>query len=86
VGFVKKQRIDVKFCFKVGKTAAETHNILHEAYCDEAYSQTTNCKWFRHCKNGRTTTDDECSDQPSTSRSKPLDFPGEKILSMEVID
>jgi hypothetical protein len=29
---VMEQRICVKFCFKVGKTAAETHIMLHEAY------------------------------------------------------
>jgi hypothetical protein len=35
---VKEQRICGKFCFRVGKTAAETHNILHEAYGDDAWS------------------------------------------------
>jgi hypothetical protein len=28
---IKKQIICVKFCFKVGKTDAETHNMLREA-------------------------------------------------------
>jgi hypothetical protein len=36
---VKEQKICVKFCFKVGKTAVETHNILNEGYDDDASSQ-----------------------------------------------
>jgi hypothetical protein len=32
---VKEQRLCVKFCFKIGKIAAETHNMLHEAYGDD---------------------------------------------------
>jgi hypothetical protein len=31
MALVKKQIICVKFCFKVGKTDAETHNMLCEA-------------------------------------------------------
>jgi hypothetical protein len=70
---VKEQRICVKLCFKVGKTAPETHNMVHEAYSDDASSQTTTYKWFKHFKNGTTSTDDgERSGQPSTSRSQPL--------------
>jgi hypothetical protein len=48
---VKEQRICVKFCFKVGKTAAETHNMLREAYCDDAACQTTTYEWSKHLKN-----------------------------------
>jgi hypothetical protein len=34
----REQRICVKFCFKVGRTVAETH-MLCEAYGDDALSQ-----------------------------------------------
>jgi hypothetical protein len=54
---VKEQRLCVKFCFKVGKTAAETHMLL-EAYGDDALSQTTTDEWFKPFENGRTSTDD----------------------------
>jgi hypothetical protein len=37
---VEHQQICVKFCFKVGEIAAETHNMLCEAYSDDALSQT----------------------------------------------
>jgi hypothetical protein len=42
---VKEQRICVKFCFKLGKTAAETHNTVRQAYSDDASSQTMTYKW-----------------------------------------
>jgi hypothetical protein len=35
---VKEQRICIEVCFKVGKTAEETHNMLREAYRNDASS------------------------------------------------
>jgi hypothetical protein len=55
---VKEQRICIKFCFKVGKTAAETDNMLSEAYRDDVLSQTMTSECFKHFKNGRTSTGD----------------------------
>jgi len=37
---VKEQRICIKFCYKLHKTAAETHRIQKEAFGDQALSQT----------------------------------------------
>jgi hypothetical protein len=48
----------VKFCFKEVKTAAENHNMLHEASGDDALSQTMAYEQFKHSKNGKTSTDD----------------------------
>jgi hypothetical protein len=50
---VKEQITCVKFCFKVRKTAVETH-MLHKAYGDDTLSQTTTYEWFKRFKNGRT--------------------------------
>jgi hypothetical protein len=47
VKLVKEQTMCVKFCFKVGKAAAETHNILREAYGDLSLSQTMTYAWFK---------------------------------------
>jgi hypothetical protein len=55
---VKEQSV-LKFCFKVRKTAAETHNTLRGTYGDDAFSQTTTYKWFKHLKNGRTSMDND---------------------------
>jgi hypothetical protein len=62
---VKEQRIFIKFCFKLGKMAAETHKMLKEAFGDNALglSQT---QWFKRFKNGRMSVDDERSGRPST--------------------
>jgi hypothetical protein len=52
---VKRQRIRIKFCFKVGKTAAETCNMLCHAYGNDALSSTMmTYEWFIHFKSGRT--------------------------------
>jgi hypothetical protein len=49
---VKEQRMHDKFCFKVVKTVAETHNMLYEVSSDDASSQTATYEWFKHPKNG----------------------------------
>jgi hypothetical protein len=59
IELVKEQKRFVKFCYKVRKTAAETHSMFREAYTDDALSQTTTCEWFKRFKNGRTSADDD---------------------------
>jgi hypothetical protein len=76
---VKEQRICVKLCFKVRKTAAETHNMLHEAYGNDAWRQLT-YESFEHFKNGRNSTDDKHSGQPSTSRLEPVSAQVKNII------
>jgi hypothetical protein len=58
---VKEQIFCVKFCVILGKTAAETHNMLCEAYGDDALIQTITYEWFKRFKSGRTSMDDEWS-------------------------
>jgi hypothetical protein len=41
---VRVQRICVKFCLKLGKTAVETHNMLHQDYSDDILSEVTTCE------------------------------------------
>jgi hypothetical protein len=36
---VKKQKLRFKFCFKLNKTAAETHRMLKEAFDEQALNQ-----------------------------------------------
>jgi hypothetical protein len=64
----KEQRICIKFCFKLKKTAAETHRMLKEAFGDNAMSQSKTCLWYKRFKDGRTSVnDDERSGRPSTT-------------------
>jgi hypothetical protein len=45
---VKKQRICIKFCFKLNKTVAETHQMLKEAFGKQALSQARTFELFKH--------------------------------------
>jgi hypothetical protein len=42
-----EQRICIKFCFKIGKTAAETYELLQQAYGEDAMGRTHVFHWFR---------------------------------------
>jgi len=56
---VKKQWICTKFCFKLGKTALETHRTPKEAFRDNALCRMHNYEWFKCFKNGWMSVDDE---------------------------
>jgi len=64
---VKEQRICIKFCFKLNKTAAETHQMLKEAFGKQALSQARTFEWFKCFKDGRESVEDrKHSGWPST--------------------
>jgi hypothetical protein len=64
---VKEKRISIKFCFKLGKTAAETHKMLKEAFGDNALGLTQTYEWFKRFKNGwMSVDDDKRSGRPSS--------------------
>jgi len=42
-----EQFICVKFCFKIGKTATETYQLLQQAYGEDAMGHTQVFDWFR---------------------------------------
>jgi hypothetical protein len=45
--------------FKLGKSAAKTHQMIKQAFGDDSLSQTQNCDWFNRFKNGQTSVDDD---------------------------
>uniref|UniRef100_A0A672GPV3 Mos1 transposase HTH domain-containing protein n=1 Tax=Salarias fasciatus TaxID=181472 RepID=A0A672GPV3_SALFA len=66
----KKQRANIKFCFLLGKTAAETLTLLQQAYKDDALGKTQVHEWFGRFKKGQMSIEDQPkSGQPSTSRT-----------------
>jgi len=42
-----EQRICIKFCFKIGKTATETYQLLQQAYGEDSMGRTQVFDWFR---------------------------------------
>jgi hypothetical protein len=56
---MKERWICIKFCFKLGKMASETHGMLKEAFDDNTVGQTQTYKRFKHFKNGWMSVDDE---------------------------
>jgi hypothetical protein len=49
---LKEQRICVKFCFKLGKTTSETHEMLKTAFDDSVMGRTQISEWFFRFKRG----------------------------------
>jgi len=48
-----EQRVDVKFCLKLGKSATETCYLLKKVYGDECLSRTQVFEWLKRIKEGR---------------------------------
>ena len=54
---VPNKRICIKFCFKIGKTATETYQLLQQAYGEDAMGRTQVFVRFRRFKEGRTSVE-----------------------------
>ena len=48
-----EQRVNIKFCYKLGKTATETHEMLVRVYGTEAVSRKCVYDWFKAFVTGR---------------------------------
>ncbi|KAJ4448520.1 hypothetical protein ANN_10538, partial [Periplaneta americana] len=65
-----EQRLCVKFCFLLGKTAAETVGLLQQAFNDDALRKSQVYEWFSHFKSGNMSTEDmPRPGHPSTGRN-----------------
>ena len=68
-----EQRICIRFCFKIGKTATETYHLLQQACGEDAMSRTQVFEWFRRFKEGRTSIESNPHlAQASTSRNEEM--------------
>jgi hypothetical protein len=56
---LKEQRVCIKFCQKLGKTATEMYEMLQQAFGETASSWSKIFEWYSRFKNGRTSIDDD---------------------------
>jgi hypothetical protein len=54
-----EQRINIKFCVKIGKTTTETSALLTVAYCEYAIKKSSVFEWHRRFKEGRESVQDD---------------------------
>jgi len=60
-----------KFCFKIGKPATETYQLLQQIFGENTMGHTQLFDWFRRFKEGRTFIESDLrSGRPSTSRNE----------------
>jgi hypothetical protein len=55
----KEQRVCIKFCQKLGKTAIETYEMLQQAFGETVLSRSKIFEWYSRFENGRTSIDDD---------------------------
>jgi hypothetical protein len=61
-----EQRVNIKFCFKTGKTATKTFQLMKQAYGDNFLSHTRDFEWYARFRDGRENLeDDERSGRPT---------------------
>jgi hypothetical protein len=57
---LEEQRVCVKFCFKLRKTATEKGKMLQQAFGDKCMSQMQCFEWYSRFKPGRMSIDEVC--------------------------
>jgi hypothetical protein len=63
-----EQRVYIKFCMKLGKSDAETLEMIREALGEHYLSRTAVLEWYSRSKAGQVSVeDDERSGRSSTS-------------------
>uniref|UniRef100_A0A1B0CMM0 Putative dd34d transposase n=1 Tax=Lutzomyia longipalpis TaxID=7200 RepID=A0A1B0CMM0_LUTLO len=64
------QRICIKFCVKLGYTAAETTRLIQKAFKDDPISVTQTKLWHRRFRDGRESAESDArSGRPTTSKT-----------------
>jgi len=70
---VMEQRINIKFCFKLGRNATETYEMLKLVYGDDCLSRSSVFEWFSRFKDGREDFEDDArSGRPKSVRTPEL--------------
>jgi len=65
-----EQRLAIKLCFKAGKSAKETLQMVNAAYGDQALSRSNVFRWYGRFRDGREdNVDDPRSGRPTECRN-----------------
>jgi hypothetical protein len=56
---IHEQRINIKFCFKLGTVFTETREMMKIVYGDQCVSWTRCDEWFKRFKDDRQSTHDD---------------------------
>lgn len=54
-----EQRVNIKFYFRLGKTATKAHKMLKQIYEEEALTRTRSFEWLSHFRDSRECLEDE---------------------------
>ena len=54
-----EERYAIKFCFKLGKNATETYEMLQTAFRPSCMNQASVFEWFKRFKDGRESVRDD---------------------------
>ena len=66
-GSEKEQRVCIRFCANLGKSATETLEMIQQGFGDQSLSRTQVFQWHARFKAGRTSVDDdEHTGRPTT--------------------
>ncbi|KAJ8951489.1 hypothetical protein NQ318_000185 [Aromia moschata] len=76
-----EQRANIKFCFKLGKTFTETHQLMKQVYGDDCLSRGILHAWFTRFKEGRESLEDDPHVGQPKSVITPDTRPVERIRS-----
>ncbi|GBN10840.1 Putative uncharacterized protein FLJ37770 [Araneus ventricosus] len=67
-----EQRVNIEFCFKLGKTTTETHEMLVKVYGVDAVSKKCVFEWFKRLRDGK----EDVKDEPRSGRPPTSTTPG----------
>jgi len=67
----KEQRVCIKFCAYLGKSATETLKMIQKRFGDQSLSRTRVFQWHTRFKTGRTSVDDDEHTERPTSCTTP---------------
>jgi hypothetical protein len=66
-----EQRANIKFCFKLGKTAGEAYEMMKTAYSSDCLSCSNIFRWYAVFRDGREGIEDAPrASKPRTSRTE----------------